>query len=578
MYKILQKTFFCVTILFLLLACDDNSAILESNLPESYTTDALAKYEVPSEPGSDFSIDFTVEVPDDCKIESNQEWCRVISNTDDKGIHISLKIEDNVGSTDRTAKVTISSPKIKGNYVVEIRQMGLLLEIGNLEKELAPEGKEYALQVSSNSKWTLETDVDWIELNVTSGEATASEPTVVKAVVKSNDTGIVRSANVTLRSVAGKELVYTLTQCEPWKTEVRVGDAGLQFDESRFDTNYPLYSQMQAWKTAGKAGGIPSLENVLNTVSKTFEPGTSIDEIKAYLDGSDKYAKRTIFLKNGEYIVTKPMRLYSNDVLIGESKEGVILKMSGNGQVSLYNGNNVGLRNVTIKGQWADGEPDPTLFEETLSDASKATHKTIDMCGTKNSYVDNVAIINAASHPIVIGATSQGTGNHNTIRDVVIDGAYNKAGGYQGYFHIGGAYNLITGCKVTRIRHISFQDPVSEYNVFYKNDVTQEISFHNNDGGNNLVEYNKITTPVTLHDGYCSIMGPWSVQHQVGGKNFIYRNKCLELNQGGKVPWSDDELYIGPWEVKPADLYTQFRAQDEYPKPTGGTLYPVILK
>ena len=122
------------------------------------------------------------------------------------------------------------------------------------------------------------------------------------------------------------------------------------------------------------------------------------------------------------------------------------------------------------------------------------------------------------------------------------------------------------------------QDPTSAYNVFYKNDVHQEFSFHVNDGGNNLVERNNITLPKYMSKSYCAIMGPWSSQHQVGGKNFIYRNKCLELNRDNNKPWSDEELYIGPWEVKPSDVYNNFRVTEGYPKPEGRTLYPVILK
>lgn len=568
---------YIVVLSLLLMACDENP-IMQSTLPVGFTTDALKMYEVPAEPEPGFLIAFTVEDPYNCSIKSDQDWCKVIIGWNN-GIHAKLEIEDNTTNKIRTANVTIASPKIKGDYVIEIKQGTSVFEIENLGDEFVPEGGEFKVYVAADSPWTLECDVDWVEFDVLSGESTVeSGPVEVKATVKPNDTGIIRSANMTLRSSSGKVFTHQVLQCEPWETTVRIGDEGIKFDESKFDPSYPLYPQMLEWKKAGREAGIPSLESQMNAINKTFGPEDELTDIIAYLNGSDKYQTRRILLKNGEYTIDQSVRLYSQDVLMGESKEGVILNLSDKGEITLYNGNNIGLRNLTIKGAWSNEVPDPANMEETLS--GKGGYKSVNMSDTKDSYVDNVRIINSASHAIVVSGNinNSGKGSHNTIRDVEIDGAYNKGGGYQGYFHIGGAYNLVTGCKVTHIRHISFQDPTSAYNVFYKNDVAQEISFHNNDGGDNLVEYNKITIPETLGSGYCAIMGPWSDQHQVGGKNFIYRNRCLELNRNNNTPWSDNELYVGPWEVKPADLYTNFRVTKDFPKPTGGTLYPVVLK
>lgn len=563
---------YIVVLSLLLMACDENP-IMQSTLPVGFATDALKRYEVPAEPGTEFSIAFTVEEPFNCSVKSDQDWCKTEISWNN-GIHIKLKIEDNLTSKNRTAKVTIASPKVKGDYIIEIEQLASVFGIENLDNNFEPEGEETMIYVSSDSRWTLEANEDWIEFDMTTGESTiASGPIEVRAIVKPNDSGIIRNAVITLRSASGKVLTNEVLQCEPWNTTVRIGDEDIQFDESKFDSNYP---QMSEWKTAGRTGGIPSLSSQFD---KTFEPGTPASDIIAYLSSSEvKYKSVNVYLKNGEYLFDTSVRLFSKATLIGESRDGVIIKLQNKGNISFYNGDGIGLRNMTIKGDYSTNEPDPTKMEETLVGMGLGSHMSLNLTGARNCFVDNVRIINSASHPIVIGNTSQRDGYHNTIRDVEIDGAYNKDGGYQGYFHIGGHHNLVTGCKVTHIRHISFQDPTSTYNVFYKNDVAQEVSFHNNDGGDNLVEHNKITIPETLGDSYCAIMGPWSVQHQVGGRNFIYRNKCLELNKNNNMPWSDNELYIGPWEVKPEDLYTNFRVTEGYSKPIGKTFYPIILK
>ncbi|WP_294618765.1 BACON domain-containing carbohydrate-binding protein [uncultured Bacteroides sp.] len=564
-----------VVLSLLLVSCGDNQ-IMESTLPAGFTTDALTKYEVPAEPGLDFSIAFTVEDPFNCSIKSDREWCKVVI-TWDNGIHARLEVEDNTTGKNRTANVIIASPKIKGEYVIEVKQLAAVFEFGNLSDELLPEGGRFPIYVAADCPWMLESDVDWIEFDVISGESTLETgPMEVNVTVKPNEDGIVRSASMTLRSSSGKERIFArqVWQCEPWNTQTRIGDANVQFDLNKLDDNYP---QMQEWMKAGVTGGIPSLEVQLSKITKIFEAGTSAKEINDFILSGDKYAPRIILLKNGNYTFESQIRLYNQDVLIGESRDGVIVALTDKGGFSYYNADKAGIRNISIEGKYASTPPDPTIMEETLLGMGLAKHATIEMKGARNCYIDNVKMKNIASHAFVIGNTTQNDGKHNTIRDLDVDGSYNK-GGYMGYLHIGGSYNLITGCHVIHLRHISMQDPTSFYNVFYKNDVEQEFSFHNDDGGNNLIEYNKITLPTTLGESYCAIMGPWSVQHKVGGKNFIYRNKCLELNRDNNTPWSDNELYVGPWEVKPADLYTNFRVVEDYPKPAGGTLYPVILK
>lgn len=362
---------------------------------------------------------------------------------------------------------------------------------------------------------------------------------------------------------------------DPWETPRRVGDPGLRFDMERVDMFYAKY--IDEWRTAGVEDGIPFLSEQLEKVDKTFGPGTAVAEIAGYLERNKGHI---VLLKNGEYTFDSNVRIYDNSVLIGESRDGVVIRMCGEASaaLNLYNAKNAGVRNLTLIGDWATEEPDPTDMSETLE--GKGSWKSVNLSGmTSGCYVDNVRIVNSASHPIWM------SGSHNTIRDVEIDGAYCKGGGAQGYFFIDGDHQLITGCKVTHIRHVTMQNPTSKWNVFYKNDMHQEFSFHVNDGGCNLIEYNKITIPPALQ-GYTAIMGPWSVQHEVGGTNFIYRNICKEENHPddygfSTTPWSDGKLYLGPHEVVGARqwerLYNNFRPDEKWPAPSGKTLYPVIL-
>ena len=522
---------------------------------ESLTTDAASEYSVAAYPGDDFSIDFSVTGPLNTSIRSDQDWCKVNSTRDGNTLNVKLTFDDNEGDTERTANVSIYSTSAGQNIGIKIVQASA----GANVIEFAPEGGSYTFPVSSTMR--LECDADWVSLEENTDGS-------VIVTVEANNTGIVRAAVFTF--YAGDEPVKTseVLQFEPWETEKRIGDPDMTFDESRIDPDYP---QMQEWIKAGRTGGIPSLEEQLVNISKTFEAGTSIADINAYLGSEGKGNGRIIYLKNGEYQLNEKLRLYPGDVIIGESRDGVNLIMTGNGHISMWKGDNNGVRNLTMTGAFLDEAPDPTDMSEVLP--GRGGQKSIDMSNdTHDCYVDNVVIINSASHPIWVA------GHNNTIRDVEIDGAYNKAGGAQGYFFIDGNHQLITGCKVTKVRHVTMQNPSSKYNVFYKNDIRQEFSFHVNDGGDNLIARNRITLPEFMSTSYCSIMGPWSYQHQVGGKNFIYCNRCLEENHGGKTPWSDNEVYIGPYEVCPEDVYTNFRITKGYDKPSGRTFYPVVLK
>lgn len=552
-------------------SCDDDD---KSNETIKFEIEGEGMYEVAAELTEQYPITFTVKSPMNSSVKSNRDWCKVETEKAEGSIRVKVSVDDNHTGEDRMAKIGVHSPSILNNHIIEVHQKSYAFNVKGLTVDFAPEGEEHALRVATTEPWVLTTDADWITFDKESGNA-SGEGVEVKATVQPNETGIVRMATITLKNTSGKEKVktYHVSQCEPWETEVRVGDPGVTFDMSRVD---PIYQdKMTEWMKAGVAGGIPALETIINDGRevKEFEAGTPVDDIIAYTNEGNKYRKRVIFLKNGEYVFNKSVRMYSSCTLVGESRDGVIIKVKDNGNISLYNINGGGgVRNLTLKGDWMAEDPDHSLMDETLK--GMGGHKMIDMNSARNSYVDNVKIINSASHPIWV------SGNNNTIRDVEINGAYNKGGGAQGYFFIDGNHQLITGCKVTHLRHVTMQNPASKQNVFYKNDICQEFSFHVNDGGDNLIEHNRITVPNTLGTAYTAIMGPWSTQHQVGGKNFIYRNRCVEENRGNNTPWSDDELYIGPWEngYNDEQKYNNFRIVEDYPNPTGGTLYPVVLK
>lgn len=435
-------------------------------------------------------------------------------------------------------------------------------------------GEEQELKVTSDKVWKISSDSKWLAFTPSSGEGT----TCVRVTAAYNfgnsrvaECLITNEGNSTTLAVSQEKAVKPVTN-------KKVGNPDVSFDENKMDERY---SQMKEWIKAGVEGGIPFLQDEMNNIKYTLESDVTAEELATVTKSLSDAGGGTIFLKNGTYHFSSAIRMYNKISVIGESREGVRIiideSMKTGKLFDFYNSRNSGLRNVTIQGGWrnenGDNYPEYPWNEDSPVELPDVSVISIGMGGAVNCWVDNVSIINSALHPIYISDK----GEHNTIRDTEIDGCFNKGGGCQGYLYIGGVSNLITGCKVTHLRHISMQGERSKYNVVFDNDFRQEVSFHSGDGGDNLVEYNRILLPEDMPGIYYAIMGPWSIQHEVGGINYLYRNSCQEDNHRGIVPWFDPKVvYLGPWEVKPANPHANF-TPSKSPAPKGGTFYPVML-
>ncbi|TPN83373.1 Ig-like domain-containing protein [Aquimarina algicola] len=371
------------------------------------------------------------------------------------------------------------------------------------------------------------------------------------------------------------------------QNQIRVGDPEVTFDTSKYDSRYP---QMQEWQKAGVRGGIPHVKDI--KIVKTLEDGANSADInRAINDASRENGLVAVFLKNGTYTINSKVSMKSNVSLIGESRDGVkcVIRMNDGDAFSFFKVNKSGIYTLTIEGSWGKPKYDWNYGINANDELRNNDNISVKIKDSRDCWLDKVNIFNSARDPLRV------PGNHNTFRDLNVDGAHKKSGGAQGYFFVQGAYNLITGCRITHLRHISLQGGNVEYNVVYDNDFRQEVSFHSGDKGNNLIENNRITLPRDMPNGkadtpnapynsnsepdYFAIMGPWSTQHDNSEKpNFVYKNNCLEENHNGATPWSDSKvLYKGPREVKPRNPATNFPALPESQAPKGGTLYPVVL-
>ena len=380
-----------------------------------------------------------------------------------------------------------------------------------------------------------------------------------------------------------------------------VGDPGVTPDPSKYDSNYP---QMDRWANAGVVGGIPftnatyfaktsTLDGSANN-KKSSDINAAITSLSNSLVAGEK---GLLTLKNGDYTIDVKVTMKSNVSIIGESRTGVIctITMASGDGFYFDNVQNCGIYSLTIQGSWGVPQYSWTYGVPNNGDTGiTSTNISVKLKnGANNCWLDKVTILNSATHPLRCNA------NQNTFRDLIVDGVHNKGGGAEGYFFITGADNLITRCQMTHLRHFTIQNPAAQYNVVYDNDFNQEVSFHVNDGGNNLIENNRIILPsdmpplapgeIGLNEGaetqtdgpyYFAIMGPWSSQHSISAfPNYIFKNTCVQNNhtEGSSTPWSDSNtVYTGPVKLGKtlSDRITNF-PDNGLGAPTGSTLYAI---
>ncbi|WP_086932435.1 hypothetical protein [Agarilytica rhodophyticola] len=368
---------------------------------------------------------------------------------------------------------------------------------------------------------------------------------------------------------------------DPTPGTKRPGDAGVRFDTSKFDPDYP---QMREWVKAGVRGGIPSIETQLQKFTVTLNGGDAQDIINA-INRVANNGGGVVYLRNGSYNINRTVRLKSNVSIIGESRDGVIAtiprSMTANaGAFEMRDIRNAGIYRMHIRGAGNPPRYDWNLGINANHELRGNENISIFIKGSEDCWVTDVDIINSYDFPVRVSA------KHITLRGLNVDGAHNKAGGAQGYFFILDGYNLITQNKVTHLRHISLQGDGVEYNVVYDNDFQQEVSFHAGDDGNNLVENNRIHLPADMPPAngaggpdYRCVMGPWSSKHRNSRRaNFLWKNDCIQFNHGGSRPQSrDDVVYTGPLRAPTKGQAAEDNWKEDTNIPRHGTLYPIIL-
>jgi hypothetical protein len=360
--------------------------------------------------------------------------------------------------------------------------------------------------------------------------------------------------------------------------DLRPGDAGVKSDPTRFD---PAYPDMAKWAEAGVRGGIPARETL--KVVKTAKPG---DDLQKLIDEAGKTdGGGVVLLSPGVYEVKQVLQLRSNVVLRGQDRAGAVLENTMRSSrltadhftLRMEKLSRAGIETLTLRHKevarlglnaYHERVAGPKNNPGGVSDLHVGG---IEMERCEDCWVDAVSIVHSGSHPLeIIG------GKHVTVRDTLVDGAFNKgdqgapAGSGNVYFSV--TSGLFYNNTVRNTRHaLVVRDGLAgedmKYTVVLDCNLQGDVNFHGNrpDSGHNLFE-GVLVRSLTTH-GWPA-WAYWK-KEEIGPKNLAYRS----AGWGG----SNGDQFVS---TNPEKVYTFTGLRDpntlvelETPAPKSGTLY-----
>lgn len=293
-------------------------------------------------------------------------------------------------------------------------------------------------------------------------------------------------------------------------------------------------------------------EELPSNVIDTINPG---DDIQSAIDDASDSGGGVVLLESGTYQIGNTIEFEDNVILRGVDQDSVVLnptiRASEADTADVFNfedDSNSGIENLTIdytvpgleptiRNGLEDGGFCEECFENDPGGRDDLYVRQINVDDdSHNNLFDNLNIINSGTSPIQI------EGNNNTLSNNVIDGAYNKGGGGEGYYDIRGDNNLIQNETITGIRHFAIQRGATG-NLVTDSSFEVDINFHNDDGGNNLVEGNTIRLPSWFSGDPFNTGEARSGHEPPGPGNIIVNNDVQDFGFGADQVYVDNVVY-----------------------------------
>lgn len=348
----------------------------------------------------------------------------------------------------------------------------------------------------------------------------------------------------------------------------RIGDPGRVFDSSKIaqpNNVEEFQAKRERWAKAGVVGGIRTTGSGWEEVSPYSNTNTDATALiqNAINNVFNESSGGVVKLKKGTYTVNGTIEMKKGVSLIGSGPwnnggtkirigqtSGVLIQMKG---INNSNSETTGLKNIRFVG--IHGKPDAA----EMSNAKESYNAVvIAIHNSRNSYLDRVHIINSGNNPVTVWGGFKTTYGHHSFRDLYINGCWNKGQGGNCYFSLMSRDCLVYNSTFKGLRHFAIQKKYAEFNVVVKNEIYNDVNFHDKDKGNNLIEKNLINIPEELGNLAKAkgrryvVMGPWSTKHEKSeNDNYIYDNQVSNLGFDGTERCKDRKrLYKGAdkWE------------------------------
>lgn len=166
-----------------------------SNQPTPSTTLELSKKDVSlSAAGGNDS--FTIKSNTSWTISCDQSWCIVSPTSGSNDGTVSIKVEENKNTTERSAIITVKYEN--NNITVKVNQAAADVQLTASPTSLSftGSGGSENITISSNTDWTVSSSQSWCTVSPLSGNNNGT----ITVTVSANDTSSKRSAAITIKN------------------------------------------------------------------------------------------------------------------------------------------------------------------------------------------------------------------------------------------------------------------------------------------------------------------------------------------------------------------------------------------
>lgn len=243
----------------------------------------------------------------------------------------------NETNAERSATITLTSGELSANFTVTQKAWTDKVAVSPDEAAAPAAGAEIEVAVTSNTDWTVEipADADWCAVD----EASGSEDATLTFTIAANETGVPRTAVVTIKASETVSATVTFTQGRIMPAAVKKdslaliaiynaadGDNWKKNDDgsSKWDFNKPIY-EWDYVKTDAESGRVTSLAiTAKDVISTPWELPSAIGDLTELTNLRFNGQKVTGQIPAAVYGLTKLTDLYfQNNMLTGSISSAI---------------------------------------------------------------------------------------------------------------------------------------------------------------------------------------------------------------------------------------------------------------